>query len=75
MRCSYHKGVTVLFCTASVSGLSEIKGSRKFNEICSLGKRKELWKSCKKCGGKRHALMLLFIGTRTYSSRCAFAAS
>lgn len=26
-----------------------------------MGKRKELWKSCKRWGGKRDALMLLFI--------------
>lgn len=44
-----------------MSGLSEIKCSRKFNEIHSLGKRKELWKSCKRCGEKRDALTLLFI--------------
>lgn len=58
---SYHKGITALFCTAPMSGISEIKCSRNFNEICSPGKRKELWKSYKKCGGKRDALMLLFI--------------
>lgn len=61
MGCSCHEGVSVLFCTASVSGISEIKCSRNFNEIRSLRKRKELWKSCKRCGGKRDALKLPFI--------------
>lgn len=61
MGCSYHEGVSGLFYTASVSGLSEIKCSRNFNEICSLGKRKKLWRSYRRCGGTRDALMLLFI--------------
>lgn len=61
MGCSYHEGVSVLFCTGSLSGLSEIKCSRNFNEIHTLRKRKELWKNCKRCGGKRDALKLPFI--------------
>lgn len=55
------EGVTALFCTAPISGISEIKHRRNFNEIHVWGKRTELWKIYKSCGGKRDAVVLLFI--------------
>ena len=42
MGCSYHRGVIIFLCSASVSGLSGVRGSRKFDEIYSSGKKEEL---------------------------------
>lgn len=62
-------------CTASVPGVSEVKQGRNFNESCSLGKRKEFWKSCKGVEEREMLLCCFLLGTATYRSRCAFATS